>query len=101
MKILVGISPLKSLSLARYLNDRIPGVTVPEKVIKRLADSGDNFAGESIAITAETLVKLRAKKGISGVHIMPLGWEDALPLIIEKAAHETSDLKGAGQGHKS
>jgi len=101
VKILVGISPLKSLSLARYLNDRIPGVTVPEKVIKRLADSGDNFAGESIAITAETLVKLRAKKGISGVHIMPLGWEDALPLIIEKAAHETSDLKGAGQGHKS
>lgn len=101
VSILVGISPLKSLSLARYLNERIPGVTVPERVMKRLADAGDHFAEESIAITAETLVKLRAKKGVSGVHIMPLGWEDALPLIIEKASHETTDLKGAGQGRQS
>jgi len=101
IKILVGISPLKSLSLARYLNERIPGVTVPERVMKRLADAGDRFAEESIAITAETLLQLKAKKGVSGVHIMPLGWEDALPLIIEKAAHETTDLKGTGQGRQS
>jgi methylenetetrahydrofolate reductase (NADPH) len=99
--ILVGISPLKSLSLARYLNDKIPGVTVPERVMKRLADAGDRLAEESIAITAETLVRLKTKKGISGAHIMPLGWEDALPLIIEKAADETTDLKGAGQGSQS
>jgi len=90
--ILVGISPLKSLSLARYLNEKIPGVTVPDRVMKRLADAGDRFADESIAITAETLARLRTKKGISGVHIMPLGWENALPLILEKAAHETTDL---------
>jgi methylenetetrahydrofolate reductase (NADPH) len=96
--ILVGISPLKSLSLAHYLNDRIPGVTVPERVMKRLADAGDRFAHESISVTAETLVKLKAKKGVRGVHIMPLGWEDAIPLIIEKAANETTDLKGTGQG---
>jgi len=101
VSILVGISPLKSLSLARYLNDRIPGVTVPERVMKRLADAGDRFAEESISITAETLVRLKAKKGVSGVHIMPLGWEDALPLIIEKAANETTDLKGTGQGRQS
>lgn len=101
IKILAGISPLKSLSLARYLNERIPGVTVPERVMKRLADAGDRFAEESIAITAETLLRLKAKKGVSGVHIMPLGWEDALPLIIEKAAHETTDLKGTGQGRQS
>jgi len=90
--ILVGISPLKSLSLARYLNEKIPGVTVPDRVMKRLADAGDRFADESIAITAETLARLRTKKGISGVHIMPLGWENALPLILEKAADETTDL---------
>ena len=101
IKILVGISPLKSLSLARYLNDRIPGVTVPDRVMKRLADAGDRFAEESIAIVAETLLRLKAKKGVSGVHIMPLGWEDALPLIIEKASHETTDLKGTGQSRQS
>ena len=99
--ILVGISPLKSLSIARYLNEKIPGVTVPERVMQRLADAGERFAEESIAITVETLLRLKSKKGISGVHIMPLGWEDALPHIIEKAAHETTDLKGAGQGRQS
>ena len=99
--ILVGISPIKSLSVARYLNENIPGVTVPERVMQRLADAGDRFTGESIDITVETLLKLKSKKGISGVHIMPLGWEDAIPLIIKKAAHETTDFKGAGQGRQS
>jgi len=99
--ILVGISPIKSLSVARYLNENIPGVTVPERVMQRLADAGDRFTGESIDITVETLLKLKSKKGISGVHIMPLGWEDAIPLIIKQAAYETTDFKGAGQGRQS
>lgn len=88
--ILAGISPIKTLKLARYLDDNIPGVTIPAPVMKRLAGAGDRFTEESIAITAENLLKLKAKKGISGVHIMPLGWEDALPLIIKKASDETT-----------
>ncbi|MDX9728725.1 MAG: methylenetetrahydrofolate reductase C-terminal domain-containing protein [Bacteroidales bacterium] len=90
--ILAGISPIRTLKLARYLNDNIPGVTIPAQVMKRLADAGDRFAEESVAITAENLLKLKAKKGISGVHIMPLGWEDALPLIISKTTDESSDI---------
>jgi 5,10-methylenetetrahydrofolate reductase len=69
--------------------------------MQRLADAGDRFTGESIDITVETLLKLKSKKGISGVHIMPLGWEDAIPLIIKQAAYETTDFKGAGQGRQS
>lgn len=90
--ILAGISPIKTLKLARYLDENIPGVTIPAPVMKRLTDAGDRFAEESISITAENLLKLKAKKGISGVHIMPLGWEDALPLIINKASDETSHI---------
>ena len=90
--ILAGISPIRTLKLARYLDDNIPGVTIPAQVMKRLADAGDRFAEESIAITVENLMKLKAKKGISGVHIMPLGWEDALPLIIRKTTDEASDI---------
>ncbi len=90
--ILAGISPIRTLKLARYLNDNIPGVTIPAPVMKRLADAGVRFAEESVAITVENLLKLKAKKGISGVHIMPLGWEDVLPLIIEKTTDEASDI---------
>jgi methylenetetrahydrofolate reductase (NADPH) len=83
--ILVGISPLRTLNLARYLNDNIPGVNIPAAVMKRLEDAGDRFQEESIAITAENIVRLRAKHGVSGVHLMPLGWEASVPMIMEKA----------------
>lgn len=85
--ILAGISPLRTLKLARYLNDNIPGVNIPDNVMKRLSAAGDRFAEESIAITAENLRRLKSKKGISGIHIMPLGWEESLPLILKKAAY--------------
>ena len=83
--ILVGVSPLKTLNLARYLNDRIPGITVPDAIMHRLADAGDKVAEEGIKIAVETIRRLRDKKGISGVHIMPLGWETAVPQIIKEA----------------
>jgi hypothetical protein len=37
-------------------------VTVPERVMQRLADAGDRFTGESIDITVETLLKLKSKR---------------------------------------
>ncbi len=83
--ILVGISPLRSMNLARYLNDNIPGVTIPGAVMKRLADAGERFQEESIAITVENMKRLREKHGVSGVHLMPMGWEAAIPQIMERA----------------
>jgi methylenetetrahydrofolate reductase (NADPH) len=80
--ILVGISPLRSMNLALYLNNNIPGVTIPDAVMKRLAGAGDRFSEESIAITVENIERLKGKPGVSGVHIMPLGWEAAVPLIL-------------------
>jgi len=82
--ILVGVSPLKSLNLARYLNDNIPGVRIPDTIMKRLSDAGDKVAEESIAITVETIRRLKGKKGVSGVHIMSLGWETAVPEIVKE-----------------
>jgi methylenetetrahydrofolate reductase (NADPH) len=83
--ILVGISPLRSMNLARYLNDNIPGVNIPDAVMKRLADAGERFQEESIAITVENIKRLREKHGVSGVHLMPMGWEAAIPQIMERA----------------
>lgn len=82
--ILAGVSPLRSLNLARHLNDNVPGVKIPDKIMKRLTDAGNNVAEESLTIAVETIRKLRNKKGISGVHIMPLGWESAVPEIVRQ-----------------
>lgn len=99
--LLVGISPMKTVSLAKYLNNNIPGVRVPDPIMKRLADAGTNLAEESITITVENLKKLMAKPGVSGVHIMPLGWEESLPAIIKRAKDEAIHLRRAGQGNPS
>jgi methylenetetrahydrofolate reductase (NADPH) len=83
--VLVGICPLKSLNLAHYLNDNIPGVKIPDTILHRLSGAGDNLQEESVAITVENIRRLKEKQGVSGVHIMPLGWETIVPRIIEAA----------------
>jgi methylenetetrahydrofolate reductase (NADPH) len=82
--LLVGVSPLRSLNLARYLNNNIPGVRIPAEIMNRLSDAGDKLAEESMTITIETIRRLKNKHGVSGVHIMPLGWEAAVPQIIKE-----------------
>lgn len=80
--ILVGVSPLRTLSMAKYLNDKIPGITIPDHIMKRMEQAGADASGEGIRIAVETIRRLRTKQGISGVHIMPLGWEAVVPQIV-------------------
>ncbi len=80
--VLVGVSPLRTLSMAKYLNDKIPGITVPDHIMKRMEQAGADASAEGIRIAVETIRRLRTKPGISGVHIMPLGWEAAVPQIV-------------------
>lgn len=80
--ILVGVSPLRTLNMAKYLNDRIPGITIPDHIMKRMEKAGADASGEGIRIAVETIRRLRTKPGISGVHIMPLGWEAVVPQIV-------------------
>ncbi|MCK7538947.1 MAG: hypothetical protein MZV63_52450 [Marinilabiliales bacterium] len=70
--------------------------------MKRLAGAGDRFAEESIAITAENIRRLRDKPGVSGVHIMPLGWrkwqclrsdrEGTMKLLTSRALARATNL---------
>jgi methylenetetrahydrofolate reductase (NADPH) len=82
--ILVGVSPLRSLSQAQYLNDRIPGISIPDIIMNRIKEAGERAADEGVAITVEIIRRLKQKKGVSGVHIMPLGFETAVPGIIKQ-----------------
>ena len=85
--ILVGITPLKSLKMARYMADEVPGVFVPEAVLKRMeaADAAGNAAEEGFQIALELVEKVRAKQGVHGIHIMAVGWEDVVPRIVKEA----------------
>ena len=83
--ILVGITPLKSLKVAQYMNNEVPGVTIPESLIKRMEKAGDGAAEEGVAIALELIEQVKKLQGIHGIHIMAVGWEEIVPRIVTEA----------------
>ena len=86
--ILVGITPLKNLKMARYMTE-VPGVYVPESILNRMAaaDAGGNAQEEGVQIALELARRIKGyeKQGIHGLHIMPVGWEDIVPRIVTES----------------
>lgn len=83
--ILVGITPLKSYTMARYMNDEVPGVFIPEPLLKRMKDAGDNASEEGVQIALELIEKVKKLQGVHGIHLMPVNWETIVPRIVTEA----------------
>ena len=83
MKILIGIGPLASARSARWMNENLFGVTVPEAIIERLEKAGDPKA-EGRRICVEMIQGLQTIPGVRGVHLMaPLQKIETLAAVIE------------------
>jgi methylenetetrahydrofolate reductase (NADPH) len=84
--ILAGLTPFKSAGMARYMKNRVPGMDVPDAVVKRMADTPkDKQAQEGIQICIESIQRLKEVKGVAGFHIMAIEWEEKVPEIVESA----------------
>jgi len=83
--ILVGITPLKSLKVAQYMHNEVPGVFIPEKLLKRMETAGDGAAEEGVTIALELIEAIKSKQGINGIHLMAVGWEEIVPRIVAEA----------------
>ncbi len=84
--IMAGVTPLKSVGMAKYMKNRVPGMDVPDHVVKRMADTPkDKQAEEGIKICVETIQRLKECKGVSGFHIMAIEWEEKVPDIVKAA----------------
>jgi methylenetetrahydrofolate reductase (NADPH) len=84
--ILAGLTPMKSAGMARYMKNRVPGMDVPDAVVKRLADTPkEKQAEEGINICVESIQRLKEVKGVAGFHIMAIEWEEMVPAIVERA----------------
>jgi methylenetetrahydrofolate reductase (NADPH) len=85
--ILIGITPLKTLKMAKHMSVEVPGVIVPEFVLKRMeaADAAGNAQEEGVQIALELIDKVRSKQGVNGLHIMAVGWEEIVPRIVKEA----------------
>jgi methylenetetrahydrofolate reductase (NADPH) len=84
--ILAGLTPMKSVGMARYMKNRVPGMDVPDEIVKRLADTPkEKQAEEGIQICIESIERLKEVKGVAGFHIMAIEWEEKVPEIVERA----------------
>ncbi|MDP6313281.1 MAG: methylenetetrahydrofolate reductase [Arenicellales bacterium] len=95
--ILAGVGPLKSTGMARYMRDRVPGMSVPQECIERMAgavagiDEGDKKAraeawrAEGIQLCIEQIQEIRQIEGVAGVHITAIEWEAAIKPLVEGA----------------
>jgi methylenetetrahydrofolate reductase (NADPH) len=91
--ILIGITPLKSLKVAQYMNNEVPGVTIPEKLIKRMQAAGDGAEEEGVQIALELIEVVKSKQVVHGIHLMAVGWEEIVPRIVTEAGLLPKDFQ--------
>jgi len=83
--IMAGMTPMKSAGMARYMKNRVPGMDVPDEIVKRLADTPkEKQAEEGINICVEAMQRLKEIKGLAGFHVMAIEWEEKVPEIVER-----------------
>jgi len=84
--IMAGMTPMKSVGMAKYMKNRVPGMDVPDEVIDRLAGvPKEEQAQEGIDICVEAIQRLKEVQGVSGFHIMAIEWEEKVPEIVERS----------------
>jgi len=80
--IIAGVIMLKSAKMARYMNENVAGIYVPDNLIDEI-DKAEDKKRESVKIAVGLMEKL--KPICQGVHIMPIGWERLVPELLDEA----------------
>ena len=86
--IMAGIIPLKSAGMAKFMNANVPGIAVPQDQIDGLArekEGGGSPMKLGMTLAAELIARIREESLCAGVHIMAIGAEKNVPVILEKA----------------
>jgi len=83
--ILAGMTPMKSAGMAKYMKNRVPGMDVPDELVKRLSGTPkEKQAEEGVKICIEDIQRLKDVEGVSGFHVMAIEWEEMVPEIVEQ-----------------
>lgn len=92
--IMAGIIPLKTAGMAKFMNENVPGIAVPQEMIDGLAAAAAEGKEKGIKglpaklgmeMAAEMIAKIKDQGICPGVHIMAIGAEKNVPVILEKA----------------
>lgn len=84
--IMAGITPMRSVGMAKYMKRAVPGMDVPDELIARISGVEKKMqAQEGINIAIEQIQELKEVEGVAGFHIMAIEWEEKVPEIVERA----------------
>ncbi|MFW5985928.1 MAG: methylenetetrahydrofolate reductase [Halanaerobiales bacterium] len=83
--ILAGILPTRSVKALKMMKKHVAGMDVPDEVIERMAAADDRKA-EGVKMAVEAIETVREIEGVSGIHLMPVAWEEITPVVIEQAS---------------
>jgi methylenetetrahydrofolate reductase (NADPH) len=81
--IIIGVGPIRSAKSARWMNENLFGVHVPDSIIARLEGAKDQ-AAEGRRVCAELIHGLREIDGVAGAHVMaPAQGTEAIAAVLE------------------
>ena len=83
--IMAGIIPMRAAGMARYMQNNVPGMSVPQELVKRMEGAGKAGKEEGLKIALELIEQVKAIPGVHGIHVMAVGWEAIVPELIQKA----------------
>ena len=92
--IMAGIIPLKAAGMAKYMNANVPGIDVPDWMIQRLADAAAEGKEKDIKglpakagmeMAADMIRQIKEEGICDGVHVMAIGAEKNVPIILDMA----------------
>ncbi len=84
--ILAGVGPIKSLRALEHMRREVPGMYVPDEVVRRLRGvPDDRVAAEGMQLCSEIITQIKTIPGVAGTHVMAFNWEDAIPEILQRA----------------
>ena len=78
--IVIGITLLKSVGMARYVNKHVEGASIPDSIIDQLMKASDKRQA-SVEIAGNLIKTL--KPLCQGVQIIPIGWENLIPSVLD------------------
>jgi methylenetetrahydrofolate reductase (NADPH) len=101
--ILAGVGVIRSVRMLDFLSSgKVPGVQIPEPVVRRLRGvPPDDVGAEGARLAAEVIAAVRDLPGVSGVHLLTAGYEKQTPELLRMAGIDRSAAVGRALAGKS
>jgi len=84
-KVIVGLTPLRSGAQARFMDEKLPGVSVPAAMIRALDAAGDDAPAVGLELVVPLVAAIRRIPGVAGIHVMAMGHDDATRALVARA----------------